>query len=138
MVTTRSAVTKSKSSKSSQTSKSGTSKPGSKRSAAAKAAAETRRDRKLEQLEKNEARRQWTKQYLQGGSHDDFPGLGCGWCTLISPKVDVLSPFEDQGQIEVQTGTEGPEGGSFRISRENGADIVDKDIFLVPFQNVGE
>ncbi|CAM1502669.1 Fc.00g074450.m01.CDS01 [Cosmosporella sp. VM-42] len=102
----------------------------------AKSAANERRH--LEYTEA-EAEHEWHNQYLQGKSSLDFPSLGCGSCPLIAPRVPFISPFTNEGSVEVMTGmtaTDGPGSGSLRLSNGCGDDPLELDIFLIPFKHI--
>ncbi|KPM45761.1 hypothetical protein AK830_g797 [Neonectria ditissima] len=91
-----------------------------------------------EALQENEANREWTNQYYQGKSVLDFHGLGCGSCPLSSPQITFMSPFADEGSLEIMTGVDGLGTGGLRLvkgpSNDPGRGLP--DTFMVPLQNV--
>lgn len=72
---------------------------------------------------------------MNAGGMDD---TGSSPCQLISPKIDFLSPWKEQGHIEVVAGIEGPGSGSIRLCRGDDDIPALSSVTLVPFKDIGK
>lgn len=78
------------------------------------------------------------QQYYQGVGITELHGLGCGHHLFGTPRVPFQAPFECDAFFEVMSGTRGAGSGGIRLCGPEEQDEIVGDVFLIPFQHVGE